>query len=468
MLTPQPDPRELPPEMAVLRPRLGDVVEILERKSDHGSVLLSSRHGMNITVESEEESISELPRSAGMVASSLTGGTLFEKSVAGFDPDRLMRAANDLSRNLPGPSNGSPGGSPVPQDFFTAAEIPVSSLTLQDKLERCRELRRRLAALDQRIANARVWYTEYSEASTYRDPTADLAQTIQRVRLQVMVVLADGGEVRWNVESKGGSGGWEFLAYSDEELDTLVRGAARLFSSERIEPGEYAVVSGPGVSGVLAHESFGHGVETDLFPKERARSYDYLGKRVGSDLVSIYDDPSLPGGYSSYFFDDEGMLSSPTAIVEGGIFRRGISDMVSATALGLKRTANGRRQDYTRKPYARMSNTFFGPGTTSLEDLLAQVDQGVFLDRWMNGMEDPQGWGIQITCLFGQEIRNGRLTDRVFAPVSISGYVPAVLKTISAATPEVQMDQGVCGKGHKEYVVNSSGGPYLLLRARLG
>lgn len=467
-MTPQPDPKTLPAEMSALRPRLGEVVELLDRKADHSSVLLSSRHGMNITVESEEESISELPRSAGMVASSLAGGTLFEKSVAGFHPDRLMDAGNDLAGSLPGRSNGSPAGSAVPQDFFTLAEIPVSSLTLQDKLERCRDLRQRLASQDQRIVNARVLYTEYGEASVYRSRTSDLAQAIQRVRLQVMVILADGGEVRWNIKSKGGSGGWEYLDYSDEELDTLVRSAARLFSSERIEPGEYTIVSGPGVSGVLAHESFGHGVETDLFPKERARSYDYLGKRVGSDLVSIYDDPSMPGGYSSYFFDDEGMLSSPTAIVEDGIFRSGISDRVSATSLGLKRTANGRRQDYTRKPYARMSNTFFGPGTTSLEDMLAQVDQGVYLDRWMNGMEDPMGWGIQITCLFGQEIRNGRLTERVFAPVSISGYVPEVLGTISAATPEVQMDQGVCGKGHKEYVVNSSGGPHLLLRANLG
>jgi TldD protein len=71
-----------------------------------------------------------------------------------------------------------------------------------------------------------------------------------------------------------------------------------------------------------------------------------------------------------------------------------------------------------------MSNTFFGPGTSSVEDLFRQVDRGVYLFRWVNGMEDPQGWGIQITCHYGQEILHGKLTDRVFAPVSLSGYVP--------------------------------------------
>jgi TldD protein len=83
-------------------------------------------------------------------------------------------------------------------------------------------------------------------------------------------------------------------------------------------------------------------------------------------------------------------------------------------------------------------------------------------------MEDPQGWGIQITCHYGREIQHGKLTDRVFAPVSLSGYVPTVLGTVSAASPSVAFDQGTCGKGHKEYVPNSSGGPYLLLRMNLG
>jgi TldD protein len=68
----------------------------------------------------------------------------------------------------------------------------------------------------------------------------------------------------------------------------------------------------------------------------------------------------------------------------------------------------------------------------------------------------------------GQEIRGGKITDRTFAPVSISGYLPDVLGTIKAAGSTVIMDQGTCGKGHKEYIPNSSGGPHLLLRASLG
>jgi TldD protein len=184
--------------------------------------------------------------------------------------------------------------------------------------------------------------------------------------------------------------------------------------------------------------------------------------------VNIYDDPGLPGAFGSYFFDDEGQQAAPTAIVEQGVFKRGITDLYSATALNIPRSANGRRQDFSRKAYARMSNTFFGSGTTPLADLFAQVEDGIYLEKVSSGMEDPQGWGIQVTCHYGREIKHGRVTERVFAPIAITGYVPDVLQTVSAVANDFALDAGACGKGHKETVLVTSGGPHMLLKARLG
>ena len=70
--------------------------------------------------------------------------------------------------------------------------------------------------------------------------------------------------------------------------------AVELLTAERIEPGEYTVISSPWVTGTLVHESFGHGVETDMFLKERAKAAQYIDKVVGSPLVNIWDDPSYP------------------------------------------------------------------------------------------------------------------------------------------------------------------------------
>jgi TldD protein len=456
--------------MRDLRPELGAAVAKLERRSPYAAVLLSSREGVSIEIEQREEKISQLPLSAGVVVTCQANGVLMERSLPGFDAARLEQAVRTLHQELPAAREKAPGadGEIARHDFATAGKLPARDLSLEDKLERCRDIQRRLGKIDSRVVNARVGYVEQTEASVFRNRSQDLAQEVVRLRMFVMAILSQDGQVRYDWLGKGGTGGWELLDYTDEELQKIVDGAARMFSAERIEPGEYTVVTGPGVSGVLAHESFGHGVETDLFPKERARAFDYLGRKVGSPLVDIIDDPSLDGGYASYFFDDEGMLSEPTTIVDKGIFRSGISDLLSARTLDLKRTANGRRQDFTRKPYARMSNTYFLPGKTSIDDMFAQVDRGVYLNRWVNGMEDPQGWGIQVTCHYGQEILRGKLTDRIFSPVSLSGYVPQVLGTIRAVGPIVRMDQGTCGKGHKEYVPNSAGGPHLLLQVKLG
>jgi len=233
-------------------------------------------------------------------------------------------------------------------------------------------------------------------------------------------------------------------------------------------PGAYDVVSDPATSGTIAHEAFGHGVETDMFLKERARAADYIGQQVGSSLVNIVDDPTLPGGYGSYFVDDEGLPASPTHIIRNGVFERGLTDLYSATRLGIPRTANGRRESVQRKAYARMSNTFFAPGEHAREELLASLEDGVLICDAGNGMEDPKGWGIQISAQYAREYRRGRPTGRIFAPVALTGYVPDLLESVTMVSRDLEFQAGSCGKGWKELVPVGSGGPYLRTRCRLG
>jgi TldD protein len=354
-------------------------------------------------------------------------------------------------------------------DFVTLLQIDPLDLSIQEKLDRCRELHGRVKGRNEHIVNVRVRYVESNEHSVFADPSADLAQRVQRVAMYLFVIVSSpAGEIRYDYRIKSGTAGWEVLTWSDEEIQAAIDGALALLSAERIEPGEYRIITTPGVSGTICHESFGHGVETDMFLKERARAAQFIDKVVGSPLVNIADDPSQPRGFGSYFFDDEGQVAGPTQIVDNGVFRRGITDRYSAAALDIPRSANGRRQDYSRKAYARMSNTFFSPGSSTLDEMLAQVDHGIFLDKWSSGMEDPQGWGIQVTCHYGHEIKGGRITERVFAPIGITGYVPDVLQSVTAVSNVLEMEGGICGKGHKETVFTAAGGPHLLLTARLG
>ena len=460
---------KLPPAMAELRPALGGIVAESNQQAPYFSILLSSKQGLQITVDNREERVTERTPTAGTVVSAFDGLTVYERAVTGFEHNEVQQAARELAHSVSFATYTPPDEPQRSGDFVTSTQIDPAELSTQEKLDRCRELHSRVKGRDPRIVNTQVGYIELNEHAVFSNRHADLAQRVQRVRLIVVVIVAGEDEqVQYDYMSKSGGAGWEVLNFTDEEIQSVVDGAIALLGAERIEPGEYQIIAAPGVSGTICHESFGHGVETDMFLKKRARAAHFIDRIVGSPLTNILDDPSRSGGYGSYFFDDEGRMASPTQIVENGIFRRGITDFYSAAALRIPRSANGRRQDYSRKAYARMSNTYFGSGTSTLDEMLAQVDHGVYLDKWSSGMEDPQGWGIQVTCHYGHEIKGGRITDRVFAPIGISGFVPDVLQSISAVSTELLLDAGTCGKGHKESVPVASGGPHLLLKARLG
>ena len=461
---------KLPSAMAELRPMLAETAGLgPKQNAPYFSALLSSRQGLSIVVDNREEQVTERPPTAGTVLSVFDGATTFERAIGGFNKEEIRLAARDFLEGISFQNYAPQAESERRGDFVTPMQIDPLGLSTQEKLDRCREVQRRAKGHDARIVNVRVAYNELNEHAVFADLNADLAQRVQRVNMFVIVIVADpSGDVRYDFGVKSGSGGWEVLNWSDAEIQSVVDGALALLSAERIEPGEYRIITTPNVSGVIAHESFGHGVETDMFLKERARAAHFIDKVVSSSLVNIVDDPSQPGSYGSYFFDDEGQMAAATQIVENGVFRRGITDRYSATALEIPRSANGRRQDYSRKAYARMSNTFFSPGTSTLEEMIAQVDHGIFLDKCSSGMEDPQGWGIQVTCHYGHEIKAGKITERVFAPIGITGYVPEVLQSITAVSSELHMNGGTCGKGHKEQVPVASGGPHLLLTARLG
>jgi predicted Zn-dependent protease len=455
---------QLPPAMAALRPELGNLVASIEQHAPYGSILLSAREGLQISIDHREERVTERPRTAGAVLSAFDGVTLHEEAVSGFDRSALARAARLLTTDRSFAARSVDPGPVRRGDFSTS----LNPLSLTEKLAYCRDVQHRLRGLDPRIVNAQVTYFDDESSAVFCSRTADLAQRVQRLHLSLLVVVSGPDGIRYEYTAKSSAGDWEALLFGEADLQAAVDNALALLSAERIEPGEYTIVTTPSVAGVIAHESFGHGVETDMFLKERARAAHFIDKMVGSPLVNIYDDPSLAGAYGSYFFDDEGQLAAPTAIVEQGVFKRGITDLYSATALNIPRSANGRRQDFSRKAYARMSNTFFGSGDTPLPDLFAQVENGIYLEKVSSGMEDPQGWGIQVTCHYGREIKHGQVTKRMFAPIAITGYVPDVLQTVSAVGNDFALDAGGCGKGHKELVLVTSGGPHLLMKARLG
>ncbi|MCR5154234.1 MAG: TldD/PmbA family protein, partial [Lachnospiraceae bacterium] len=255
------------------------------------------------------------------------------------------------------------------------------------------------------------------------------------------------------------------------KLDIILEHLGYLMISEPMIPGEYECICSPEVCGLIVHEAFGHGVEMDMFEKDRALAKQYIGKYVASPLVTMHDGAGVTTGKGAacFFFDDEGTLASDTIVIDKGILKGGMCDAQAGMALGYTPTGNGRREKTSHKAYTRMTNTFFEPGKDKLEDMIKSTKYGFFIERGGSGMEDPKNWGIQCMADAAREIKDGKFTGRVFAPITMTGYVPDLLKSITAMSEDFELDSaGWCGKGYKEFVKVSMGGPYIKAKIRLG
>ena len=201
----------------------------------------------------------------------------------------------------------------------------------------------------------------------------------------------------------------------------------------------------------------------------RALGAEYIGRRVGSDLVTMHEGALCADSVTAYAFDDEGTKAGDVTEIDRGILKTGICDALSALRLGCEPTGNGKRENFEHKVYTRMTNTLFDSGEDTLEDMIASIDRGYLLKGMNSGMEDPKHWGIQCIVEKGYEIIDGKLTGKVVAPVVLTGYVPDLLGSVSMVSGGREVfGNGACGKGHKEWVKVADGGPYLKAKARLG
>ncbi|TMB84448.1 MAG: TldD/PmbA family protein [Chloroflexi bacterium] len=461
-----------------LRERFGflrEVVEEMERSVPYASALVRFSDGQSIDLRDGEQSASRQDPHSGVVLTASNGHALEESASDAIDAESVRGTARELVARVrhhhedgPEPELAIQADGPGDADFATPVAVDPATVPLTERIARYEALRQRLRAVDDRAVQSMAIHREGSQTSIFANRSGMTTQQIRRVVLILQLFVSDGQQRQFDVVIKAGTGGLELLDVTDEELAECAATAASLLSAGSVSPGTHDIIADPQTTGTIAHEAFGHGVETDMFVKERARAADYVGRRVGSELVNILDDPTVPTAYGSYFVDDEGQLASGTAIIRDGVFQRGITDLYSATRLGIPRSANGRRESVQRKAYARMSNTFFAAGDSTLDALIAGLDDGLLVCRALNGMEDPKGWGIQIWSNFAREIKHGRLTGTVYSPIALTGYVPDLLADVSGISDTIEWSSGSCGKGWKEIVPVGSGGPYLRTRCRLG
>ncbi len=469
--------------LRAIKPALKRLVELLGRDYEYVSVLATDSKGLAVRISQRARSVSSetMTTERGVVVRLGKDGQYREFALSDFDPAQVEETAARIRAELAsqqtlldtlGVKPYATGALPdEPLTLFVEKETETLPETADVKalVEKLTAISDRGMAADEHMLECLANAQSTHISKLFLTANRDLSQSYVYSEGVVVTVMGKDGQVQNGYAGISGLCGPELFDKLEEKLGYAVSQARELLSAGRIEPGEYEIITSPEVSGLIAHEAFGHGVEMDMFVKNRALGRDYIGKRVGSDLVTMHEGALCAEDVTSYAFDDEGTLAGDVTEIDRGILKTGICDALSALRLGTVPTGNGKRENYAHKVYTRMTNTIFDSGKDKLEDMIASVKRGYLLEGMESGMEDPKHWGIQCIIKMGREIVDGKLAGKVVAPIIMTGYVPELLGNVTMRSSDREVfGTGGCGKGYKEWVKVSDGGPYLKTKARLG
>lgn len=233
------------------------------------------------------------------------------------------------------------------------------------------------------------------------------------------------------------------------------------------EAGYKTVILGGDLGGMLAHEAVGHTVEADLV-RGGSVAGPNLNKRVASELVSLVDFAhTYNGGLAPLpvYLDDEGTRAEDAVLIKDGILVGYMHDRESAEEYGMRPQGNARAWAFSDEPLIRMRNTCVLPGTHSIEDMIASVDDGYYLIQSGNGQADLTGeFMFSVSC--GYEIKNGKL-GRALLDTTVSGVAFDMLKTVDMVSDRVEWtSSGFCGK--KQSMAVGMGGPHMRCKIMIG
>jgi TldD protein len=434
---------------------------------DYGDVRFESSRSTSISKDKAEENIS-YGASEGFHLRVLKGSEWRAVSLAGTDNKEVTKSAAKLSKFTP-TTKAKSLYKPL-EPWVLDEELKVrkkfSNVGLEEKVALVRDLFGRLMA-DEGIVNAAVRYGEgVGEKAFANTEGSELRFRAPVVRLILAAYAKTGKNVQMDYHVDGKYGvGYEFIEGVDLDETSIKtsKGAIALLDAVQAPSGKLPVVLDPDMAGLIAHESFGHGLEADQVLRNRSFLANRLNDRVASENVTIVDNSAYEKAYGTYAFDDEGVKPTRNALVENGVLRGYLHSRETASALEASPTGNGRAQNFSHKVYVRMSNTYFEKGDWNLEEMLEDINRGVYLQKSSHGMEDPLGGGIQVSSVKGQLIEHGKLT-KLLRPVSLSGKVLQLLQKVDAVGGDFKLHPGTCGKGPEDWVRVSSGGPSIRVR----
>ncbi len=362
-------------------------------------------------------------------------------------------------------------------EYFLAENIKWSDLSIDEKLSFLKDLDSQV--MDNQFKSkfpGRSFILEYTMEEKHYENSEEskIVSRIPRVSLFYILVGKYDNKTAQRYDEIAGSGGFEVVK-TDKAYERVLESASAidriLTQSVKTPEGRMDVVVGGEVAGIIAHEAVGHPFEADrILGRESAqagRSYvtlGMLGEKIGSDEVNVSDDPTIPGSYGFYLYDDEGVKARKRELIKEGIVNEFLHNRETAGRLEVHSNGAARAGGFDKEPIVRMANTFFEPGDYSFEELIEDIVQGIYIKSFMEWNIDDTRLNQRYTGLEAYLIENGEVTKPVKNPVLETTTVD-LLSHLDARGNSLEFYPGNCGKGDPMQAVPVwMGGPPLRFR----
>ena len=337
-------------------------------------------------------------------------------------------------------------------------------VSLAEKRELIQAYNQLLLEFDPRIQTTSVNYRDRFGITYFVN---SIGSCIVQERLDIQagfgaIARGEGGLVRQGYESFHSRSDYNALVGIEERVRSAAERAIRQLEAKSVKGGQYTVVLDPYLAGVFIHEAFGHLSEADfVYENPRMQELLTLGKPLAIEQLNVVDDATLPGLPGSLKYDDEGVPGQRKYLIKNGILTQRLHNRETAGKLQESPTGNARAINATHPPIVRMTNTAIEAGEHSFEEMISDIEEGVYAVRMLGGQTN--GEMFTFAAAEGYMIRNGKIAEPV-SDVTLSGNVFQTLKDIEAIGNDSVYLNGGCGKGGQMPLPVSVGGPHVRIK----
>lgn len=240
--------------------------------------------------------------------------------------------------------------------------------------------------------------------------------------------------------------------------------AAALLKAEECPSGYFDLIIDPTQLTLQIHESIGHPIELDrVFGYEAGYAGtsflnpDMVGFQYGSEHINIVADATVPLGLGTFGYDDEGVPAQRTEIITKGIFKNFLTSRDTAVVLGQRSNGTARADGWGRIPIVRMTNINLLPGDKEFDELVSGIDNGLYLHTNKSWSIDDKRLNFQFGCEIAYEIKNGKLTGKIYKNPVYTGITPEFWNSCDGVCSEKYWKlYGTpnCGKGEPGQVAH--------------